>query len=190
MNTKTQRKAKILEVPPIAEDLKKTIDPSKVAVWERRMVNPGQEPSSPINLTTPGFVTRWVDTSVGGRFARATNQQGWTVVKADELVTGAELQGFMVGTDGSIRRGERNAMILMKMPEVVFKALQKRKAEIELASLRKTRKHLAEAAANMFGGQAGDFVMGSDVAEGISGLKGKVVDSKERIGLESDQDSF
>lgn len=189
----TKRDKAMAEVTstPMAEiqEQFQTVDPSKVAVWERRMVNPGRESSTPILLKEEGWVVRWVDTSVPGRFQRATASQGWIPVRESELKDTPEMQGLVSSEDGFVRRGIRNQGMLMKMPEKVFRMVQRKKAELELKSLRKTRQSLGSALQKQYGGNSEDFVHGAEI-DGVSGLKGRVIDSKERIVVGSEEDSF
>jgi hypothetical protein len=85
--------------------------------------------------------------------------------------------------DGLVRRGEKGVEVLMKIPSPVFARIQKRKAELVKTNLKKTRDRMAQAAANRFGANAGDFIAGKAEAagEGIGGLKGNIIDSMERV---------
>lgn len=179
---------KVTKMPEVAADLKKNVDPAKVNVWERRMVNPGRESTTPITLKQDGFTVRFVNTEVQGRFHRAVYDQGWEPVKVEELRDAPDMLGLTPATDGFVRRGERGQEVLMKIPTVVFKQIQRRKAQLEIESLRKTKKNLAEAAARQYGANAGDWASGNSIDESISGLKGRVVDTVETRVIDSEED--
>lgn len=179
---------KVTTVPDVAGELKRQVDPAKVNIWERRMINPGSESAAPIVLKEEGWTLRYVNTSVEGRFHRAVYVQGWTPVTKDELRDSPELLGLAESTDNLVRRGERGVEVLMKIPTVVFERITREKARRELESIKKTREQLANAMASRFGSNAGDWAFGQGVDDGISGLRGKVVDSKERMVVDLDQD--
>lgn len=179
-----------MAMPDIVGEAKKQVDPSRVSIWERRMINPGRQSSTPVLLKEEGWEVRWVNTAVEGRFQRAVYEQGWMPVRTEELRDAPDVLGMEKREDGLARRGERGAEVLMKLPSPIFQRIQRRKAQIEIESLKKTREQLANAAASRFGGNAGDWATGQSIDEGVSGLRGKIVDSKERMVItpESDED--
>lgn len=178
---------RVTEVPNLKEELKKAVDPKRVGIWERRLVNPGRESTVPVVLKDESFTTRWVNTVVEGRFFRATHEQGWEPVRPDELMDSPEDLGFQT-VGSTIRRGDKGVEVLMKMPTVVFKKIQRRKAQLELDSMRKTREQLSNAAAQRYGSNAGDWASGRsiDPDQAVSGLKGKVLDFHERRVIDSE----
>jgi hypothetical protein len=179
---------KVMAVPAVAEELMKKVDPAKVNIWERRMVNPGRESVSPIMLREDGFTVRFINTEVQGRFHRAVYDQGWEAVKVEELRDAPDMLGLTPAADGFVRRGERGQEVLMKIPTIVFKQIQKRKGQIEMDSLRRTRQNLSEAAARQFGANAGEWASGKSIGEDVSGLKGRVVDYVETRVIDSEEE--
>lgn len=161
-------------------------DPKKAAIWERRFVNPGPESSRPVELKEKGWTTRWVNTQLPGRFHQAVSVLGYEPVHKDELEHSLDLLGYEDRGDGTVRRGEKGIEVLMKIPTTVFKRIQQRKGELTLKNLKRTKEHMAQAAAKQFGDRAGDFVAGATGAagEGIGGLKGSINDYVERVPLE------
>lgn len=156
---------------------------AKAAIWERRLVNPGQEASAPIELREKGWTLRWINTTMPGRFHQAVNQQGYEAVRQEELQESISLHGFTDMGDGLVRRGDKGIEVLMKIPSGIFKRIQDRKAEIVRLGLKKSKQALAESAAKRFGANAGDFVSGAANAagEGVGGLKGNIIDSLESV---------
>lgn len=178
--SKAKALKKILDTGPTVQEVaeKHSVDPSKVSIWERRLINPGPEGGVPILLTEEGWTLRWINTKLANRFYRAVHQQGWTQVKLTELKDPPETLGLTDNGDGLVRRGDRGEEILMKIPTPVFTRIQRRKAEVERENMKKTRQRLAEAAAAEHGAEAGEFV--------TSRLKGQVLDSMERHVVDSD----
>jgi|ETN02SMinimDraft_2_1059926.scaffolds.fasta_scaffold07401_2 hypothetical protein len=185
MPTKKQAaKAKILPEPSTVSDLKASaefnpdIDPDVVAIWERRFIEPGPEPSMPIPLKDPSWTVRWINTQVEGRFHRATASQGWVPLRAEDLQGVAGNLGFVVNKEGFVCRGERQREVAMKMPTKVFKTIQRRKVEENLKTRRKIKDDMAQSAATEFeSSQAGDVV---------SGFKGTIKEGKETIALDAE----
>ena len=157
------------------------VDPKRAAIWERRFLNPGQETSQPIAMKEQGWTTRWINTQMPGRFHQSVSSDGYEPVKKDDLEHELDLLGLVDMGDGLVRRGEKGVEVLMKIPTNIFKRIQKRKAELTMQGLRKSRQALAENIARKHGADAGDFVEGKSVADGIGGLKGNIVDSLEKV---------
>lgn len=142
-------------------------------IWERRLTNPLANVGPNIELKQRGYELRWVNTSRQGRFHVATTQQGWVPVKPEELNGDIENLGLTDQKDGMVRRGVRGEDILVKMPADVFNRIRVKKSEMVVKQLRKTRENLAESAANRFGDQAADFVMGKG-SDNVGGLRGDI----------------
>lgn len=186
MATVTQKAPVSAEVPD-----RQGVDPKKVQIWERRFVNPGRESAQSIHLRDEGFETRWVNTGVEGRFHRAVHEQGWTPVRPSELGEDPADLGFQVVGE-TVRRGERGVEVLMKIPTSVFKLIRQRKGQLEIESLKKTRQNIAEATARQFGSEAGDWAFDgrpADEDRPVSGLRGKVLDYRERRVVDSQEES-
>ena len=183
---KTKDNPLIVEAAAVQEDVSQQA--ALAHVWERRLVNPGQRQGPDIGLKTPGFELHWVDSSRPGRFHMASREQGWVPVRPDELEDTLENLGLTDQKDGKVRRGPKGEEILFKMPKKVFARIRKRKAEVVMQGLRKTRTKLATAAANRFGTeQAAEFVLGKGDVErdGTGGLKGTILDKIGEDAIES-----
>ena len=166
-----------------AEEPKAKVDPKVAQIWERRLVNPGQVSAEPIALKDQSQETRWINTAVAGRFHQAVSQLGYTPVRKEELEHDVSLLGFTDMGDGLVRRGEKGQEVLMRIPKRVFAQIQKRKADLVIQGLKKTRQRMAEEASKRYGANAGDFVEGKAEAagEGIGGLKGVIKDEVEKV---------
>lgn len=190
MTVKSEALNKVIPAVPTVGELKAKVDPQRVQVWERRMVNPGRESSRPVFLKDDTFVVRWVNTASEGRFHRAVYEQGWEPVEVKDLRDDPKLLGFNV-TDGYVRRGNQGQEVLVKIPRVVFNRIQRRKAELNNEHIRKTRQRLQEAISGRFGDQAADWAGGNDRAldrdQAVSGLKGRILDGMETRVVESDE---
>ncbi len=99
-----------------------------------------------------------------GRLHDVRHNKGWVPVTVDDLPEGItpESIGLQVGTDGSIRRGDRaTEEVLFKMPEHLNQQIQMRKAEKNTKGLRSeaaAKNEAAEAVAGSHGSQAADYI--------------------------------
>jgi hypothetical protein len=154
-----------------------------VEVWERRFVNPGAQPSSPIGISMPGMVVRWINTAIEGRYHRAVYEQGWQPVPVKLLQDPASIPDLFKHPHGIVCRGERGKEVLMMMPKQVFDKIQRRKAELNIKSLRNIRSEMAEAAGRQFGAEAGDFIHSGSTGDGNIKVVGGVQFGQERVSL-------
>jgi len=181
-----KKSTKVLkEVEEIVESVTEAIgsvDPSLIQVWDRRLLNPLQAGITSIEIKDDGYELRWINTAQQGRFYNATREQGWTKVHPDELVGTPKDLGLDDLGDGMVRRGIKGEEILMKMPKAVFSRIQRRKSEMVVKALKNTRQNLAQSAANRFGGQAGEFVMGKGTEE-VGGLTGDLTGSIGKLDV-------
>ena len=127
-----------------------TTDGDLIDIWERRILNPNEQNSTLIQITTPGMRLRWVNMALRGRYQRARNQ-GWVPVQKEELVDDRQIYGVSYSTKGEVHRGERQQEMLMKMPEAVFRKIQQRKKELSRKSYEKIKESLASAGSAHFG---------------------------------------
>jgi hypothetical protein len=150
-----------------------------VDIWERRLLNPNHQESQPIRIKTKGMRLRWINLSNRGRFQRARYEQGWVPVHKDELMDEREIFGASFTTEGYVCRGEKQGEMLMKMPEAVYKQIQKRRDDMNRQSYAKLKDNLASAGHQHFkdahGGNAGDVA-----AEAASKFVGSVKFGTER----------
>lgn len=163
-----------------AELQKLTSDGDLVDIWERRILNPDVRESIPIRITTPGMRLRWINLSNRGRFQRARYEQGWVPVHKNELVDEREISGVSFTTEGYVCRGEKQGEMLMKIPQAVYKQIQKRRADLNTASYKKLKEQMGSAGSahfkDKYGGSAGD-----QAAEAASRFVGSVKFGNERV---------
>lgn len=141
-----------------------------------RLNNPFGQESRAIELTIPGTVARWFNAALyADRIWRAKNQ-GWDPVTPDLLKDKDQVGGFLVSAEGFVCRGEKQQELLMYMAKEDRDAIQQRKTEINVRNMRMGRQkdEVAQAAANQFGDQAGDFINKAHMV-------GTVTDNMERI---------
>ena len=156
------------------EDLQKlSTDGDLVDIWERRILNPNHQESLPIRIKTPGMKLRWINLRNSGRFQRARYEQGWVPVHKDELIDEREIFGVSYTAEGNVCRGEKQGEMLMKIPIAVYRRIQQRRDELNVASYKKLKDNLGSAGYQHFkdkyGGSAGD-----QVAEAASSFVGSV----------------
>lgn len=160
-------------------------DGDLVDIWERRMLNPGQKPSFPIRLVTPGMHIRWINLANNGRYQRARYEEGWVPVHKDELKDEREIYGVSYTTEGWVCRGEKQQEMLMKMPEAVYRQIRNAK----IKEVEKSRRHIKE---NMQNSGAQHFSdkynssRGHEIAESLGAFKGDIKFGTEQV--EPDED--
>lgn len=156
----------------------KTRIPQTLSVIERRLKSGSVQRigSDPVRLKEKGWTTRFINSDVRpDRLYQALQRQGWVCVEPEEMAEDPAALGLNV-ENGRIVRGDRGREVLCKMRESDYRQLVKQKtAENNKGtfSSKQTKEQLAEAAANRFGDEAGDFV--------ASKVVGEVIDSKERV---------
>lgn len=164
------------------DDLSKlTTDGDLVDIWERRLLNPDHQESLPIRIKTPGMKLRWINLSHRGRFQRARYEQGWVPVHRNELTEEREISGVSYTSEGYVCRGERQGEMLMKIPQVVWNKIQKRRSELTNLSYKKLREQMGSAGyahfKDKYGGSAGDIA-----AEAAGSFVGQV-----KFGVEKER---
>lgn len=166
------------EAPSKAQGIE--TDANLIDIWERRMVNPDGIETPPIHLRTPGMRLRWINTSIPNRYHRAIYEQGWSPVQRTELKDEREIQGAQFTTEGYVTRGDRQAEMLMKIPEAIFKRIQQRRSELRDREYQKIRDNMAQAGAEHFGDRDGGSA-GAQAGDIIANFKGSVKFGKERV---------
>lgn len=138
-------------------------DGDLVDVWERRILNPNHQESTAIRIKTPGMRLRWINLTNRGRFQRARYEQGWVPVHKNELTDEREIWGVTYTAEGYVCRGEKQGEMLMKIPQAVYKQIQKRRAELNQQSYKKLRDNISGAGYQHFkdrdGGDAADVAV-------------------------------
>lgn len=158
---------------PVAPVAKKP----RVSVLERRLRNPFGEPSSPIDLKDPAQTCRVFNKAVNAQQMYRAKNLGWEYVTPDMIADEDQAGGFRKSTDGQrMVRGEREEEVLMHMPKADRQQIEQAKAAKNSKDMRMGRQKEAvvHAAANQFGGQAGDFL-------NKTAIVGEVTDNYERI---------
>lgn len=149
-------------------------------IWERRLLNPDGVSSVPIRVKTPGMRLRWINLSNHGRYQRARYEQGWVPVLRTELVDEREIHGVGYTAEGYVCRGERQGEMLMKIPEVIFKRIQKRRADLNKKSYDTLRDNMASAGSQHFTNKYGR-TSGDQAAEAVGQFRGSVKFGTERV---------
>src|SRR5258708_1956764 len=72
--------------PPASDPAVLEVDGELQDIWERRVLNPDQRKSTPINIKRPGMHLRWINLASNGRYQRARYEEGWQPVPKDQLV--------------------------------------------------------------------------------------------------------
>ena len=141
-----------------------------------RLANPFGQSSKEIELTTPGTVARWFNATLyADRIWRAKNQ-GWDPVTPEMLADKDQVGGYVVSAEGFVCRGEKQQEVLMYMSREDRDAIQQVKTEHNIRAMKmgRQRDEVAQAAAERFGDQAGDFLSKTRMV-------GNVTDQYERI---------
>lgn len=149
-----------------------------VAVLERRIQNPFGIDSVPIALKEDGWTVYWCNTTRSADRLWHMKQRGWTDVLESEVADHEQLGTYTV-QGGVVCRGERGQERLMKMPTADYKRIQWAKTERNFEMMRRGmgKDAVAQAAAQKFGDQAGEFI-------GKAHMTGTVVDKYERVHRE------
>lgn len=137
-------------------------------------------PSMEIELTQPGMVARWFNAAqYADRIWRA-KYDGWEAVTPAMLKDKDQVGGFQVSADGFVCRGEKQQELLMYMAREDRDAIQQAKTEANIKAMKmgRQKEEVAQAAAERFGDQAGEFM-------NKTRLVGNVTDQYERIHREN-----
>lgn len=155
-------------------------DGDLVDIWERRILNPDHRESVPIRIKTVGMRIRWINLSNRGRFQRARYEQGWVPVHRSELMDEREIYGATYTSEGYVCRGEKQGEMLMKIPQAVYRKIQERRTELNVASYKKLRQQMGAAGAQMIKERHGS-VAGEQAEEAASQFVGSVKFGNERV---------
>lgn len=149
----------------------------RMSILERRLQNPFGEPSTPIDLTDPALVARIFNKAVGAQQLYKARRNGWEYVEPAQIADMDQAGGFRLSTDGQrLVRGEREEEVLMCMPRADREQIELAKARKNVRDMQLGRQKdaIVHAAAQKFGGEAGEFLEKAKVV-------GDVTDSYERI---------
>lgn len=141
-----------------------------------RLKNPFGSRSEEVKLLKPGAVARWFNAAqYADRIWRAKNA-GWDPVTPDLLADKDQIGGYIVSADGFVCRGEKQQELLMYMGREDRDAIQIAKTEQNIRNMKMGRQkdEVAQAAAERFGDQAGEFISKAKMV-------GTVTDNMERI---------
>ena len=155
-----------------------------ITVTDRRIAdrlrNPFGSPSTAIQLKTPGMECRWFNAAIMTDKIWRAKHSGWDPVTPDMLADKDQVGGFVVSADGYVCRGEKQQEVLMFMSKENRDAIQQAKTEANIRNMRMGRQkdEVAQAAAERFGDQAGEFLAKAKMV-------GTVTDQYERIHREN-----
>lgn len=143
---------------------------------KERLTNPFGSRSEEVKLKDAAMVTRWFNAALyADRIWRAKNQ-GWDPVTPEELADKDQVGGFVQSADGYVARGDKQQELLMKMRRDDRDAIQMAKTEQNIRNMKmgRQREEVANAAAEKFGDQAGEFLSKTRMV-------GTVTDNYERM---------
>jgi len=170
---------------PRAAEQELVTDGSLTDIWERRLLNPDGVSSQPIRIKTPGMRIRWINLTNPGRYHRARFEQGWVPVLQNELVDEREIHGVSYTTEGYVCRGEKKGEMLMKLPEAIFKRIQKRRSDLNKKSYDTLRESMASAGSTHFSNKYGTKG-GDQAAEAVGNFRGDIKFGSERVSSDSE----
>jgi hypothetical protein len=136
------------------------------AALERRLAKGANPHASSIKVIPLREPHRW-QLYIGNDYAgddglyRMVHEYGWSPLELGDLSCKPEEIGYRVNESGHLVRGPQGREVIFKMAKEDYAILQQRKTEKNLqgiGSATKTRTQVAEAAANAFGPEAGDYV--------------------------------
>lgn len=161
--------------PHVEEPKPKRAPRLPVSVRERRLQNPVGVESAKIDLKELGWTTYWANAARSADRIWQMKQKGWVDVQVDELADLDQVGSYTV-QGGAVCRGERGMERLMKMPTADYKDIQMAKARMNTDMMRRgmQKQEVAQAVANKFGDQAGEFV-------GKTRMVGTITDNIERV---------
>jgi hypothetical protein len=153
--------------------LAKYKDFAGLAVIERRLQDPELPGSIAIRLKDePTYLQdpqgkkriwylRWINAAEAGRFALVTDTMGYVPVRVEELQSAESVMGLAESKDGIVRRGDRGAEVLVKMPLELYtriKQAQEHRRTARARNVKAVREDLANIAGRQLGSEAGDAV--------------------------------
>ena len=164
----------------MAKDKPGTTAPPRVSILERRLQNPFGEPSVNIRFKRKDITARWFNDAArgsGGQIHRG-HELGWEDVTPDMIADMDSLGFHKVSPANQITRGPRGEEVLMWMPTAQWHQIQMAKTRKNYELMKdfdREKQQLVNAAAERFGGEAGDYLN-----EHVGGT-GYVKDTRERI---------
>lgn len=174
-----EKQAAVEEVDPAVF----TTDPKMVEIWERRIINPNPSFAQEIHLKQSGWMTRWINTKAYPGRLQLAREQGYMPVKPDELKDTSEIVDLQTSPEGYVVRGDRGEEILMKIPEAVYKKVQRRKVELYNRQYegKRFKEGIQSAAGEQYSG---------DHAEAVGLLKGTIKFGTERVAATEELDNL
>lgn len=129
--------------------------------YQRRLQHPFGEPSRPVELVEPGWMCRWMDSSITNDRIYRGQQGGWDQVRVVELKDRSQVGGFTETPDGHVARGVRQSELLMKIPLHVYTLIRNAKERENMRTLANPnamKNEITEAAGQRFGDEAAEFL--------------------------------
>lgn len=131
----------------------------RIAVFERRKLNPHGEPSAPIDLRDTTLAARWVNSAIASDKVWRAKQKGWDPVRPDDLSDLDQVGGYVVSPDGFVTRGDRGQEVLMSMPKDWIIEIQKAKVRENTRNMGNPtgmKSEIVNAASQQLGDEAAD----------------------------------
>lgn len=133
----------------------------RIKIFERRLQNPNGQSSAPIDLKDPSMVCRWVNSAIAHDKVYRAKQNGWVMVRPEELADLDQVGGFTKSPEGFVTRGDRGQEVLMSMPRVWRDKIALAKTRENLKNMgdpTATKNEVVQAASDRLGDQAADYL--------------------------------
>lgn len=175
--------------PPKKDALNDFSDYPNVSVLERRLENPDDPGTLPIYLTDDPrpscgeiqhyeaskhgakclrckvpfrrWYVRWINSSVPNRLHAIVHNKGYVKVAKSELVDVDQIADLAPSLDDTVRKGERQQIVLVKIPFRAYAEIKRKEREKRSSrerNAKQVREDLADAAGASLGDEAGDTV--------------------------------
>lgn len=144
---------------------------------QNRLKNPFGQPSTNIRIKDrPDLVCRWCNTAIMSDKFWRDREKGWDPVTPEMLEDKTQVGAFVTSADGYVTRGQNQQEILLCMLREDRDAIQlaKTEANVRMMKMGRQKDEVAQAAAQRFGDQAGEFISKTR-------LVGNVTDQYERM---------
>lgn len=136
--------------------------PARIKVLERRLQNPLGAPAEEIRFKEPNRRPRWFNAAIVADKIWRAKHNGWSVTYPQDLLDLDQIGGYDLSpAGGHIVRGDRGQEVLMWMPDEDYKQIAWAKTRVNMQSVGSGKlktDEVAQAAAQQFGSQAGDYL--------------------------------
>ena len=145
---------------------------ANVALRRRLAGNPNVMGRREIPLKEPHRWATYIENTYADENAFYDMKEGgWVPLTPDDLACPVDESGFRLSESGYLVRGPKEQEMVFKMAIEDYRLLEQAKAAVNsrgIGSAKKVKADMAEAGAQQFGGEAGDF---------LSKMPGQVVDT-------------